>query len=98
MSNKVLEKLEEIQKELNEVKTNMAVNNEKMDNYNTSLDLHIEGTIQNREQLKIVKENLENKIVPLEKHVDAVQFLWKCIVVVGTVFAFIVGTYIAYKK
>lgn len=70
--NRIDEKLEKISDRLSDIDKSVAV-------YNEQLKLHIEGTVQNRDQLKLFREKVEADMAPVKKHVIFVEVVFKAL-------------------
>lgn len=70
--NRIDEKLEKIGDRLADIDKSVAV-------YNEQLKLHIEGTVQNRDQLRLFQSKVEADMAPVKKHVVFVEVVFKAL-------------------
>lgn len=64
------DKLDKVNERLSDIDKNVAV-------YNEQLKLHIEGTVQNREQLSLLRLKFDSDLAPVKKHIAMVEGVLK---------------------
>lgn len=82
------DKLDKVSDRLSDIDKNVAV-------YNQQLILHIEGTIQNREQLDLFRKKMEADLAPVKKHIAMLEGILKFLGIVSLV-AGIVKVFISF--
>lgn len=70
------DKLDKVTDRLSDIDKNVAV-------YNEQLKLHIEGTVQNREQLHLFRQKLESDLAPVKKHIAMIEGVLKFLGVIS---------------
>lgn len=81
---KLFEKLDKSNDRLSEIDKTVAV-------YNEQLKLHIEGTVQNREALRLSQESIAQELSPIKKHVHMVEGGFKLLGICSLVIAIMSG-------
>jgi len=61
--------------------------------YNEQLKIHIEGTVQNREQIKLLKESFNTELDPVKKHINHVEGVLKFLGIVSLVLGITTAIY-----
>lgn len=77
---KLADKVENTNDRLNSIDKTVAV-------YNEQLKIHIEGTIQNRETIRILQDKLESELKPIKSHVSLMNNIAKIVIFVGVLAA-----------
>lgn len=70
------DKLDKVNDRLNDIDKNVAV-------YNEQLKIHIEGTVQNREQLHLFRQKFDSDFAPVKKHIAMVEGVLKFLGVIS---------------
>lgn len=81
---KIDAKLDKICDRLADIDKSVAV-------YNEQLKLHIEGTVQNRDQLKLFREKVEADLTPVKKHVVFVEVVFKVLGALSLIVGILAG-------
>lgn len=81
---KIDDKLDKICDRLADIDKSVAV-------YNEQLKLHIEGTVQNREQLRLFREKVEADLTPVKKHVVFVEVVFKALGALSLIVGILAG-------
>jgi len=103
---KKLEKLEDkVETRFDKFDTKLDNLDGRLDIYNQELTRHIEGVKLAREENKLLKvyiesetKELENRIDPIQRHIDKVNITMKVLAQLGALLLTIIGIYATYKS
>lgn len=90
------DKFKRIEDKIDKLSDKFESTNERLGNidktvavYNEQLKIHIEGTVQNRESLKIFQSKMESEIKPIASHVIMMNGALKLLGVLSLIAGFI---------
>lgn len=89
----ILEKLSNLEEKLERQDTRLDALDKGLAVYNSQLEVHIEGTIQNRQEIRKVNAEILADMHPLKKHVDMMSFAFKTIGLIFTTVVAVAGAY-----
>lgn len=84
-------RLEKFDSRLENIDSRLSASEQQLAVYNEQLKTHIEGTVQNREALKLFENRFSLELRPIQKHITMLEGVFKFIGVVCILIGAVAG-------